>query len=136
MKILFLSHYFHPHIGGVEKHTLEVAKNLIAKGHKVTVLTEKYDKDLKETETINKIQIVRFSYPHFKFLGLFSIWFWLFRNKKLIQAADIIHCHDVFIWYLPFRFLYPNKKIYTTLHGWEGKWPIPWQNILLKQLAN
>ena len=69
-------------------------------------------------------------------MGLVYIWFWLFKNKKLIKETNIIHCHDVFIWYLPFRFLYPHKKVYTTFHGWEGTWPIPWQNILQKRLAN
>lgn len=136
MKILFLSHYFYPHIGGVEKHTLEVSRSLIKKGHKVTVLTEKYQKDLKIEETNGGIQIIRFRYSHIKFFGLFSIWIWLFKNRKLILNANIVHCHDVFIWYLPFRFLYPTKKVYTTLHGWEGVWPIPWQNIFLKQIAN
>ncbi|EKE12689.1 MAG: glycosyl transferase, group 1 family protein [uncultured bacterium] len=118
MKILFISHYKWPHVGGVEKHVYELSKRLKVKGNGIKVISEE---DIKQ--------------PHIKFLGLIYVWFWMFRNRKLIEDADIVHCHDVFIWYLPFRFLYPKKPVYTTFHGWEGIWPIPWKNIFLKKLA-
>jgi len=118
MKILFISHYKWPHIGGVEKHVYELSKRLRVKGNSVKVISER---DIKQ--------------PHIKFLGLVYIWFWMFRNRKLIEKADIVHCHDVFIWYLPFRILYLKKPVYTTFHGWEGIWPIPRKNIFLKKLA-
>lgn len=135
MKILFITRLFYPHIGGVEKHVYEVAKSLERKGNSVTVLTERYDKNLKDTEIIKGIKVVRFSYPHIKLLGLKLIWWQLLMNRKLIQDADVVHIHDVFIWYLPFRFLYPNKKVFTTFHGWEGIWPIPLKNIILKRVS-
>ena len=135
MKILFLTHFYAPHIGGVEKHAAEVAKALNASGHKVIVLTEKHDKSLKNWEIIDGVKVVRFLYPHIKYLGLLSIWLAIWKNRKLIKDAEIVHIHDVFIWYLPFRFLYKDKKIFTTFHGWEGVWPIPKLNIRLKQLA-
>ncbi|HVZ66830.1 MAG TPA: glycosyltransferase, partial [Patescibacteria group bacterium] len=37
--------------------------------------------------------------------------------------ADVVHCHDVFFWYLPFRFLFPRKRIFTTFHGYETNFP-------------
>lgn len=119
MKILFITRRCYPQIGGVEKHVGEVAKVLRKKGHTVTIVSE-----------------ADIQYPHIKFLGLIFIWLWLFKNRKIIEKADIIHCHDVFIWYLPFRFLYPKKPVFTTFHGWEGIWPIPFKNILLKRLAS
>ena len=118
MKILFLVRNRWPHVGGVEKHIERIADRLQRKGHRVKIISEE---DIK--------------YPHIKFLGLLYIWFWLFKNRSLIKQSDIIHCHDVFIWYLPFRFLYPGKKVFTTFHGWEGIWPIPWKNIFYKRLA-
>lgn len=118
MKILFLTRRAWPEIGGVEKHIREVSNRLTKKDHKVTIISEQNIK-----------------YPHIKFLGLLFIWFWLLRHRKLIKNANIVHCHDVFIWYLPFRFLYLKKPVYTTFHGWEGIWPIPLKNILLKKLA-
>ncbi len=136
MKILFLSHYFYPHIGGVEKHVYEVAKNLISKKHEVVVATERYENDLKDKEDFGGIKIRRFEYPHEKIKGLISIWKWLWKNRDLIKQSDIIHCHDVFIWYLPFKFLFPFKKVFTTFHGWEGIYPIPFKNIILKRMAS
>src|SRR5260370_31215381 len=127
MKILFLSHYFSPHIGGVEKHILFLSKELIKKGNEVTILTykhslslrDKFDPKLKSKETINGINVIRFTYPNKKFIGLFHIWYSLWIKRSLFFSNDIIHIHDVFIWYLPFRFLFPNKKVFTTIHGLE-----------------
>lgn len=118
MNILFISKYYWPHVGGVEKHVREVAESLVRKGNKVTIISEK---DIK--------------YPHVKFLGLLYIWFWLLKNRRLIEESDIVHVHDVFIWYLPFRFLYYNKLIYMTFHGGQDIWPIPWKHIFYVRLA-
>lgn len=133
MNILFLTKYFYPHIGGVETHVLELSQEL-SKNHSVVVLTQNYGK-LPAYEEYKEIEIHRFKYPQIKFLGLFSIWSHLYKNKKLIEEAEIIHCHDVFIWYLPFKFLFPFKKVYMTFHGWEGVWPIPYKNIVLKKVS-
>lgn len=119
MKILFITHFYLPHIGGVEKHINEVAKRLERKGHIVKIISEA---DIK--------------YPHIKVFGLIYIWIWFFKNSKLIQDADVVHIHDVFIWYLPFRFICPRKEVFTTLHGWEGIWPIPLKYILYKKVAS
>jgi len=97
----------------------EVAKRLKRKDHKITIVTEKFDDFLKGRETIDGAKIIRFSYPKIKFLGLFYIWFWFFRNRELIVQTDLIHIHDVFVWYLPFRFLFPKKPVFTTFHGYE-----------------
>jgi len=136
MKILFITRLFYPHVGGVEKHVYELGKDLTVKGENVTILTEKYDKKLKDFETIHGMEVVRFSYPHIRFLGLIFIWLQIFRRQKLIKEADIIHIHDVFIWYLPFHILFPNKKVFSTFHGWEQKLPIPMLNIIQRKLAS
>lgn len=119
MNILFLAHHKHPRIGGVEKHIQQITKKLKVEGHKITTISEE---DLKP--------------PHIKIFGLLYIWFWLFKNRKLVSDADIVHVHDVFIWYLPFRLLFPQVKVYITFHGWEGTYPIPLWNILNKRTAN
>lgn len=118
MKILMLVQYKWPHIGGVEKHLQLITNNLELKGHKVKIISRE---DIK--------------YPHIKYLGLLYIWLWLFKHRDVIVRCNLVHVHDVFIWYLPFRFLYPKKPVFTTFHGWEGIWPIPWKNIFVKRLA-
>lgn len=119
MNILFISHYKWPHIGGVEKHIKEISEILVKSGHNVKVVSEE---DIKQ--------------PRIKFFGLIYIWYWFFKNISLIYKSDIVHVHDVFIWYLPFRFLFPLKKVFVTFHGWEGKYPIPFWNVLNKRIAS
>lgn len=119
MKILFISHYCLPHIGGVEKHIEKVSEILKKRGHSVTVIAK--DHPIK--------------YPNTKILGLLVIWKELFKLRIVIQKADIVHIHDVFIWYLPFRFLYPRKKVYTTFHGGQDVWPVPLKHKILYKLT-
>lgn len=51
-----------------------------------------------------------------------------------IRRADVVHCHDVFIWYLPLRFLLPTKKVFTTFHGYEG-YPLKKKDILIRKIT-
>lgn len=134
MNILFLTRLYYPHIGGVERHVEEVGKRLVKKGYKVTIVTELLG-ETKREETIDGIKIIRFTYPKIKFLGLIFIWLQLLRRFQLIKTSDIVHIHDVFVWYLPFRFLFPKKVVYTTFHGWEGKYPIPQKFKFLRKVA-
>src|SRR6266566_2270200 len=104
MRILFFSRLFYPHIGGVEKHVMEIGKRLVAMGHKVIVVTEHSEKGSKSIEEVNGITVQRINVGADDRLKKFGIWRQLWRLRKLISSADIIHCHDVFFWYLPFRF--------------------------------
>lgn len=134
MNILFFSRLFNPHIGGVEKHVLEISKLLIKKSHKVIVVTEQDSVKTKPTEVFEGITIYRmprFSNGKFK---KFVIWKWLLSHYQLMREADIIHCHDVFFWYLPFRFLFPFKKIYTTFHGYES-YPLESKDIFIRKIS-
>ncbi len=135
MNLLVICRIFRPHTGGVEKHIYEVSKRLKIKNQNITILTEAYTKTLKDHEIINGIKIVRFSYPHIKFFGLLYIWFWFFKNMKMIKSAEVVHIHDVFIWYFPFCFIYPKKTVITTIHGFEWDSPLKKISILQKRLA-
>ena len=121
MNILFLTHHKHPRVGGVERHLKFLISNLKSTNTDIVIKTIS-EEDIKP--------------PHIKIFGLLYIWYWLFKNRELITRSDLVHIHDVFIWYLPFRFLYPIKKVYITFHGWEGVYPIPLWNILNKKVAN
>jgi len=134
MNILFLTRYFYPHIGGVEKQVLKLSQELIKRGHQVTIITLKHDSHLKNQEIVSKIKIIRIPYLKIKYFGLLSIWLWLLKNIKLLKQADIVHSHSVLIWYWPFRLLLPKKPVYVTFHGWEGIYPIPKKNILIRKI--
>ncbi|KKW04749.1 MAG: Glycosyltransferase, group 1 family protein [Candidatus Beckwithbacteria bacterium GW2011_GWC2_49_11] len=117
-------------IGGVEKHVEEVSARLAEKGHQITVVTLKHKRGLAEIASHRGIKIVRLPYSNSKW----GIWLNLWRRRSLIQKADLVHCHDVFFWYLPFSFLYPKKPVFTTFHGWEGKFPVPAKNKLARKI--
>lgn len=119
MNIVFFSRLFYPHIGGVEKHVLKISSILIQKGHNVTVVTEKFDPKLKNQEVYQKIRIHRIPLALNK-KKKYEIWNYLKKNVQIIKKADIVHVHDVFFWYLPFRLIYPHKKVFVTFHGYEG----------------
>src|ERR1700760_3347309 len=99
MNIVFFTRLFYPHIGGVEKHVMEISKILIKNGHDVTVITEKYAQELKTKEKIEGIHVYRISVGGEDWYKKFRIWQELFRIRTIIKNADIIHCHDVFFWY-------------------------------------
>jgi len=131
MKILFLTRFFYPHIGGVEKHVYEVGKRLLEKGHTVTILTEQIpltstqgyqsnDESAKLMDKTEKFRIYWISVGEENWFKKFRIWKWLWQNRHLLKNSDVIHCHDIFFWYLPFAFIYPTKKVFLTFHGYEG----------------
>lgn len=134
MKIVFLCRLFSPHIGGVEKHVMEISKRLQQKGHTITIITEQFQSDLPLHEKMNGINVYRIQKNGEDWFQKFRIWKEMFRLRTILQSADVIHCHDVFFWYLPFRFLYPTKPVYTTFHGYES-FPIKKKAILMRKLS-
>lgn len=120
MKALIITESYLPKLGGVEKHIALVKPHLQKAG---------FEFDIFNKTAIFKNRQLK------KFLGLFQVWLELARQIKLIKKADIIFIHDVFIYYLPFRIIFPKKKVITIFHGWEKIYPIPLKNILYKQLA-
>lgn len=134
MKAVFLCRYFWPHRGGVEGQVGELSRRLVKKGYQVTVITTKHAKNLKSQETYEGVKIIRLSPLPLKYFGLFSIWIQLLRQIKLFKQADIIHAHSVLIWYWPLKLFLPKKPVYVTWHGWEGIYPIPLKNILIRKI--
>lgn len=134
MTILFLTARFWPECGGVEKHALEVGKELVNRGHKVIVISENHG-GLRDRENYKGIEIYRIKINATERIKKFIIWLWLLKNRKLIEKSDIIHCHDVFYWFLPFRFLYPKKPVFTTFHGYETKYLPAKKAIIIRKIS-
>lgn len=114
---------------------MELSKKLIERGHRVVVVTELSERKRKSKEKYQGIEIQRIPNLKNSWFKKFFIWVWLWRNKQLIEKAHIVHCHDVFFWYLPFRFLYVTKPVYTTFHGYEGKVPPAKKAILVRKIS-
>lgn len=138
MKVLMFVNRFYPQIGGVEKHTLNIARELVKLGISVKIVTIKDNIYLDEYERLEGIDIFRLKYTNICNIPKtkrIRAYFWLLIHISLILETDIIHCHDFstfWNWYLPFRFLLPWKKVFVTFHGWEGIFP-PEKKVISKR---
>lgn len=122
MKILHVSKYFYPHIGGVETHVKELSQQLVNHEHEVSVITYQHSTNLALEEDFKQIHIIRIPFDHIE--KKVAVWKWFTSHSSIFKSYDVIHVHDVFWWVLP---LYPilRKKIFMTFHGWETQFPIP-----------
>jgi glycosyltransferase involved in cell wall biosynthesis len=140
MTIIFLCRLFSPHIGGVEKHVWEIGTRLSQEGHRLIVITESSSEVYPNGgnpslfETIDGIEVYRIPVGEDEKAKKWKIWWWMWQQRGLVKKADLIHCHDVFYWYMPLRFLYPFKKIYMTFHGYES-YPLKHSAIWMRKIA-
>jgi glycosyltransferase involved in cell wall biosynthesis len=91
MKVALASPYFHPHIGGVESHVMALAKELLKKGHRVTVFTSRHDPSLETREEVDGIDVRRVPMRAFLFQTPMT--------PKLVREIqkedwDVIHSHS------------------------------------------
>jgi glycosyltransferase involved in cell wall biosynthesis len=87
-----------------------------------------------KSESVSGIEIIRIPVGKEDWFKKFRVWKSLWQIRKEIENADVIHCHDVFFWYLPFRFFYPAKRVYTTFHGYES-YPIKRRAIIMRKIS-
>lgn len=162
MKIVFITPKFYPSVGGVERHCYEVGKKIIENGNELVVITESspkiYHNNLYDYQsiaqsdtysiniksgvkssyfahyTIDNIKVFAFKFGNNGWFKKFRIWYYLYLNRDIIRDADVVHCHDVFIWYLPLRFYFFFKKVFITFHGYES-YPIRKRAIVLRKIS-
>lgn len=134
-KVLMISNYYYPHVGGVERH-IEYLTTWLEKKYKynTTIITGKHDESLKNRQKNQGVNIYRISFPNIRFFGLLLIWLKLLLRIRMILSHDLIHVHDVFIWYLPLRIILFWKPVYITFHGYES-YPLPRKAIIIRRIA-
>ncbi len=104
--------------GGVERGTLEVARALLATGHKAIVISAG-GKMVRELENIGAIHV---AYPVGKKTPLTFFYAWTLRNFLLSHHVDVIDVRSRLpAWVVVFALkLLPKKKrpaLITTVHG-------------------
>jgi len=130
MKIVNIAASYFPNKGGVETHLFELNTELVEMGHQVTVITQQQSEE-NISEMIKQVSVLRIprKYKNKKF----PTWKWIFDHREILFQADIIQVHDVFWWLFP---VYTMKgifqKVFTTFHGWEGRFPVPWRYKLAR----
>lgn len=134
MKVLQISQYYAPRVGGVEKHIFKINQQLLKNGYQISVLTGNDDPNLSKHELLDHVEIFRIDNNPEKNYK-FKIWRQVISHRQLLKQADIIHLHDIFWWIIP---LYPFifHKLFITFHGYEsGNGPNK-KEIFWHQLAN
>lgn len=92
LKILMGVSYFSPNISGLTIYAGILAQELVRKGNKVTVLTSRYSKKLKETEVLDSVSIKRIWTPYILGRGPLMPTF-LFEAFKEVWKHDIVNLH-------------------------------------------
>lgn len=133
--IVFCTPQFFPDKGGVERHVFEVSQVLKNDQLHIIVITQQANLNQKYFEVIGGISIYRMPKDAFSKI---KIWSWMWKNRKIVTNATIVHAHDVGWWLVP---LLPfiRSKLFVTFHGWEGEYPVPvlhkLHRFLLAQVA-
>jgi len=137
IRVLFLVPSFLPIIGGVERHTYYVAKELSRHRIDVTIVTCG-SRQLKKHNVINGIKVYRINTELKGPLRILPIWAYLLKNLQILIYNDIIHLHDwyTFLWLLP---IFPTlrvlrKPVFITFHGFE-RYPIPKPAYVFRKLV-
>ena len=87
MKILFIVEHYFPYIGGAEILWKNLAESLVKNGNEVTVVTTRFNKDLKNKEVINGVEVVRLNVSNRYAFTFLSIR----KCIRYARKADLIH---------------------------------------------
>lgn len=90
MKIVQVSPYFHPHVGGVESHVLDLSREFTSRGHEVSVITTNLGK-MPDREMMMGIEVIRL-----KPLSIILQTPVVPRIQKYMSRAegDVVHSHS------------------------------------------
>ena len=133
MKILLVPSSYLPVMGGVQSIAVQLAEGLPAFGHEVTVLTQRYPRELAASQVIDGVAVERFLFllprmqyfrerrPDLFLAGLFYAPMTLLRLLQLLVRfkPDVVNLHFVgapapFVW-LTQRLL--HFRLVVSLHG-------------------
>lgn len=124
MKILLVSHYYPPHIGGIENIVQKQAQDLTARGQNITVVTFASQQEIPENIEeqgiiIHKVGAINFFEKYFNLPfpigGIGLIW----RLWKEVERNDIVHINDIFYessWLACIFAKVKNKPLLLTQH--------------------
>ncbi len=124
MKISSISHYYTPHVGGLEIVAENQVQSLVTHGHEVSVVTCAGSEEASGHTTVKGVSVYRAKVWNF-FDTRFGIPFpivglgYISKSFTAVRQADVVQLHDVF--YMPswFALLWAfvfNKPLILTQH--------------------
>lgn len=90
MRIVQVSPFFYPHVGGVESHVLDLSKELVSRGHEVSVVTTNLGK-MPDKEMMMDVEVIRLK----PLSTLFQTPI-VPRTERHLRSseADVVHSHS------------------------------------------
>ncbi len=92
MRVLIVLTYYRPHTSGLTIYTERLAQALAKRGHRVTVLTSHYEKNLPYEEEVDGVKIIRFPVLFRISKGVISASIG-YLATRLVKENDVIHLH-------------------------------------------
>lgn len=116
---------YHPHLGGVERVTAQLARGLLARGHDPVVVTNRAPRDLPATSLVDDVEVVRipFRTRHRSLRGTVSYALLAKAHQREFTsiAADVdlinVHCVSSNADYARVGALAAGKPLVVTTHG-------------------
>jgi glycosyltransferase involved in cell wall biosynthesis len=135
MKILIVLTYYRPHISGLTIYVERLARALAQRGHRVTVLTSHYDKDLPHHEVLDGVTVIRHPVLFRVSKGSIMPGF-LSRAWRLMRQHDIVSVHLPQAEGGPLAFIgrvLARKPVVLTYHS-DLQLPPGWVNRVIDRL--
>ena len=92
MRILIGLTYYRPHYSGLTIYAERLARALVGRGHRVTVLTSRYDRSLPMWECIDGLEVVRLDVGLHVSKGVIMPSM-LYRAWMCARKSDVLHLH-------------------------------------------
>lgn len=133
MRIIIFPASYYPILGGIQEVVFRLSKEFKKRGHKVTIITQRYPRKLEKKEILEDILVYRILFPNLYsslfelmvvikyLLGIFLVPFSFLKLLSLLrrEKPDLVHLHFVgtgALYLLCCRPFIPFKMI-VTLHG-------------------
>jgi len=135
MNILNCLYYYRPHYSGLTVYTERLAKNLVARGHHVTIVTSRYDDELPTFEIDEGVEIHRIPVAFFASKGPVMPTYGL-KIAQLAGRHDLIHLHVPQLAAAPAAFFgrMLGKPVVLTYHC-DLNLPSGWLNSLINMAS-
>jgi glycosyltransferase involved in cell wall biosynthesis len=139
LKIVQLTPFYFPHIGGVEHHVEQLNAKLLKTKLQtsISVITLQHDAALPLIDSRKEVAVHRMPMAdtNNKLIFKFSLWLQIWKLRQLLFEADVIQIHDIFWWLIPVLPFISRQKVFITFHGYEGNTLPKWNQIFWKRVA-
>ena len=113
-EILIVTDFFDPHISGIVTYIKQLSFVLNKLNYKITILTIKHKKNLKNVENFNNVKIIRCK-PLLKISRGFYSFELIVKYLKIYKNYDYINIHLPLTEIFPI-FLFLKKNVFITYH--------------------